>query len=200
MRRFHTAAVLAFALLLCPEAVGRTAAGSADAAFRAAPKDRFTIDPERFKAQSANINLEVPDPMRAVADAERLVRKMGGEIQSSNGSADSAHLSAKLGERRLQAAVDAVRKLPGTVSSVHRNVNDFSQNARQSTDRLRRLAKADGALVRAVKTAPDADAVDGLMLLRELADQERRNIEQQIESLREQSDRAQLHVSFSRMR
>ena len=191
--------VTALALLLTVNAEGRGVAtvGAPEAASKKAAR---TIDPERFRASVASVNLEVPDPVKAHADAERLVIKLGGEVMSSSASTDSGHLSARVGERRLQAVVDALSAMPGRVGSVSRNLNDFSQSAKQSAERLRRLDHADAELVRAIKAAGDADAVDGLMLLRELSQSERQSQESQIESLRQESERAQIHVSFSVLR
>lgn len=146
------------------------------------------------------MSLEVPDPVKAHAEAERLIVKLGGEVMSSSASTDSGHLSARIGERRLQSAIDALQSTPGRVANVSRNLNDFTQSAKQSAERLRRLDHADAELVRAIKAAGDADAVDGLMLLRELSQSERQSQESQIESLRQESERAQIHVSFSPLR
>lgn len=204
--------VTALALLLTVDAEGRGAATSvADAAadavveLDAAPeaaskKVSRTIDPEKFRASVASMSLEVPDPVKAHAEAERLVVKLGGEVMSSSASTDSGHLSARVGERRLQAVIDALSAMPGRVGSVSRNLNDFTQSAKQSAERLRRLDHADAELVRAIKATSDADAVDGLMLLRELSQSDRQSQESQIESLRQESERAQIHVSFSLLR
>lgn len=204
--------VTALALLLTVDAEGRGVATSAadatadavvglDAAPEAAAKKvSRTIDPEKFRASVASMSLEVPDPVKAHGEAERLVVKLGGEVMSSSASTDSGHLSARVGERRLQAVIDALSAMPGRVGSVSRNLNDFTQSAKQSAERLRRLDHADAELVRAIKATSDADAVDGLMLLRELSQNERQSQESQIESLRQESERAQIHVSFSLLR
>lgn len=200
--------VTALAVLLTADAEGRgvaTATADATAERDAAPeaaskKAARTIDPDRFRASVASMSLEVPDPVKAHAEAERLVIKLGGEVMSSSASTDSGHLSARVGERRLQAVIDALSAMPGRVGSVSRNLNDFTQSAKQSAERLRRLDHADAELVRAIKAASDADAVDGLMLLRELSQSDRQSQESQIESLRQESERAQIHVSFSVLR
>lgn len=191
-------AVTALALLLTVDAEGRGAATAAPEA--TTKKASRTIDPDRFRASVASMSLEVPDPVKAHADAERLVVKLGGEVVSSSASTDSGHLSARVGERRLQAVIDALSAMPGRVGSVSRNLNDFTQSATQSADRLRRLDHADAELVRAIKATSDADGVDGLMLLRELSQSERQSQESQIASLRQESERAQIHVSFSLLR
>lgn len=213
MRRvFAPLVVTALALLLTVDAQGRGVATAAvdatvdtgvelDAAPEAAAKKvSRTIDPEKFRASVASMSLEVPDPVKAHGEAERLVVKLGGEVMSSSASTDSGHLSARVGERRLQAVIDALSAMPGRVGSVSRNLNDFTQSAKQSAERLRRLDHADAELVRAIKATSDADAVDGLMLLRELSQSERQSQESQIESLRQESERAQIHVSFSLLR
>lgn len=204
--------VTALALLLTSDAEGR---GVAVSAAEAGPgskkaegeerkgsskKGSRAIEPETFRASVASLSLEVPDPVKAHAEAERMIVKLGGEVMSSSASTDSGHLSARVGERQLQSVIDALQSTPGRVGSVSRNLNDFSQSARQSADRLRRLDLADAELVRAIKSAGDADAVDGLMLLRELSQNERQSQESQIESLRQESERAQIHVSFSVLR
>jgi hypothetical protein len=210
-------AVTVLALLLTVDAEGRGVAGSAAAA--AAPggskkvsrpdaddgeapakKTAHAIDPEKFRASVASMSLEVPDPVKAHADAERLIVKLGGEVMSSSASTDSGHLSARVGERKLQSVIDALQSVPGRVSNVSRNLNDFSQSAKQSAERLRRLDHADAELVRAIKSASDTDAVDGLMLLRELSESDRQSQESQIDSLRQESERAQIHISFSILR
>ena len=176
---------------------GKLGTGDEDAPARAASR---TIDPEKFRASVASMSLEVPDPVKAHAEAERLIVKLGGEVMSSSASTDSGHLSARIGERRLQSAIDALQATPGRVANVNRNLNDFAQSAKQSAERLRRLDHADAELVKAIKAAGDADAVDGLMLLRELSQSERQSQESQIDSLRQESERAQIHVSFSLLR
>lgn len=206
--------VTALALLLTSDAEGRGAVtsvaqagpnkkvsvGEGDERGGAPKKGSRAIDPEKFRASVASISLEVPDPVKAHADAERMIVKLGGEVMSSSASTESGHLSARVGERRLQSVIDALQATPGRVGSVSRNMNDFSQSARQSADRLRRLDLADAELVRAIKSASDADAVDGLMLLRELSQNDRQSQESQIESFRQESERAQIHVSFSVLR
>ena len=196
-------AALSLALLLTADAEGR--GGSVTSAVDAAPpaakkKASRTIDPEKFKASVASMNLEVPDPVKAHAEAERLVVKLGGEVMSSSASTDSGHLSVRIGERQLQSVIDALQAMPGRVGSVSRNLNDFSQSATMASDRLRRLDLADAELVRAIKSASDAEAVEGLMMLRELSQNERQNQESQIASLRQESERAQIHVSFGVLR
>lgn len=200
--RHHRTSIAAFALCLvglsAPDASGESVGMAAIPV--SVVKDPSALDPDDFKSSSANLSLQVANPIKAAASAERLIRKMGGEIESSSGNPDSAHLSARLGERRLQAVIDAVRAIPGKVASVSRNTNDYAQNARRAVGRLERLSKAEGELVRALKVAPDADAVDGLMLLRELTDRERQQLENEIDSLRRQSVRAQLHIRFDRLK
>lgn len=215
MRRvFVPVVVTALALLLTNDAQGRggTASGAemgpgskkllgpADERGGGSKKVSRAIDPEKFRASVASISLEVPDPVKAHADAERMIVKLGGEVMSSSASGESGHLSARVGERRLQSVIDALQSTPGRVGSVSRNLNDFGQSAMQAADRLRRLDLADAELVRAMKSASDADAVDGLMLLRELSQSDRQSQESQIESLRQESERAQIHVSFSVLR
>jgi hypothetical protein len=215
MRRiFAPLVVTALALLLTSDAEGRGAAasvgpagpnkkvsaGEGDERGGSSKKGSRAIDPEKFRASVASVSLEVPDPVKAHADAERMIVKLGGEVMSSSASADSGHLSARVGERRLQSVIDALQSTPGRVGSVSRNMNDFSQSARQAADRLRRLDLADAELVRAIKSASDADAVDGLMLLRELSQSDRQSQESTIESFRQESERAQIHVSFSVLR
>jgi multidrug resistance efflux pump len=190
--------VTALALLLATDSEGRAIGASA---VGEAPGKAFkAIDPEKFKASSASMSLEVPDPVKAHGDAERMLVKLGAEVSSSSATTDSAHLSVRIGERRLQSALDALRSLPGRVGNVNRNTNDFAQSVRVSAERLRRLDRADAELVRAIKATSDSDAVDGLMLLRELSQNERVNHESQIDSLRQESERAQLHISFSVLR
>jgi hypothetical protein len=217
MRRvFASLVVTALALLLTSDAEGRGVAASVAEAGPGSKKASVgegdersgsskkkasgAIDPEKFRASVASVSLEVPDPVKAHADAERLIVKLGGEVMSSSASTESGHLSARVGERRLQSVIDALQSTPGRVGSVSRNLNDFSQSARQSAERLRRLDLADAELVRAIKSASDADAVDGLMLLRELSQNDRQSQESQIESFRQESERAQIHVSFSVLR
>jgi hypothetical protein len=202
MRRVPAAVVVsALALLLAADTEGRSLGGSfVEAPASATKKAARAIDPEKFRSSVASMSLEVPDPVKAHADAERLIVKLGGEVVSSNASADSGHLSARLDERRLQAAIDALQAIPGRVGNVSRNLNDFTQSARMAADRLHRLDLADAELVRAIKSAADADAVDGLMLLRELSQNERQSQESQIDSLRQESERAQLHMSFGVLR
>jgi hypothetical protein len=194
--------VTALAFLLSTTAEGVVVGASATAAAPevAAKKPSRSIDPEKFRASVASMSLEVPDPVKAHADAERMIVKLGGEVMSSSASTDSAHLSARIGERRLQSVLDALQSTPGRVSSVSRNLNDFAQSAKQSADRLHRLDLADAELLRAIKSASDTDAVDGLMLLRELSQSDRQSQESQIDSLRQESERAQIHISFSLLR
>ena len=193
--------VTALALLLTADAEGRVVATAiADQAPEVAKKERRTINPESFRSSVASMSLEVPDPVKAHAEAERLVVKLGGEVTSSSSSTESAHLSARVGERRLQGVVDALQSTPGRVSNVSRHMNDFASTAKMAAERLRRLDLADAELVRAIKSASDSDAVDGLMMLRELSQTERQSQENQIESLRQESDRAHIHVSFSVLR
>lgn len=171
-----------------------------EAPVKAQAKPTRELDPEAFRASSASMSLEVPDPVKAHADAERMLVKLGADVMSSSASTDSGHLSVRIGERRLQSAIDALHSIPGRVGSMNRSLNDFSQSVRTSIDRLRRLDHADAEIVRAIKGTADADAIDGLMLLRELSNNERQSHESQIESLRQESERAQLHISFSVLR
>jgi multidrug resistance efflux pump len=190
--------VTALALLLATDTEGRVVAAST--VDEAPAKKSRDIDPEKFKASSASLSLEVPDPVKAHGDAERLLVKLGAEVNSSSASTDSGHLSVRIPERRLQSALDAVRAIPGRVGNVNRNTNDFTQSAKSAAERLQRLDRADAEIVRAIKSASDSDAVDGLMLLRELSQNDRLSQESQIDSLRQESERAQLHISFSVLR
>jgi multidrug resistance efflux pump len=194
--------VIALALLLATDSQGRAVAAAMVEAAPAAKgkKPSHEIDPEKFRASSASVSLEVPDPVKAHGDAERTLVKLGADVISSSASTDSGHLSVRIDERRLQSALDALRSLPGRVGNVNRNLNDFAQSARTSAERLRRLDLADAEITRAIKSAADADAVDGLMLLRELSQNDRMSHESQIDSLRQESERAQLHISFSVLR
>lgn len=165
-----------------------------------AAKASREIDPESFRSSTASVSLEVPDPVKGHADAERMLVKLGAEVMSSSASSDSGHLSVRIGERRLQSALDALASVPGRISSVSRNLNDFSQSARMSAERLRRLDHADAEVVRAIKSASDPEAIDGLMLLRELSQNDRQSQESQLDSFRQESERAQLHISFGVLR
>jgi hypothetical protein len=71
---------------------------------------------------------------------------------------------------------------------------------RNAQDRLRDLELASHELGKAMKAASDADATRGLVILHELANNERRNLQSQIDSFHQQSKQAQFSVSFSRPR
>lgn len=185
-------------LLALPAGATAQSGPKKDASYAPAKgKAKAKFDVDRYKSRNVHITMTVADPEKALARAERLVVKHGGKVQNSNSNNNNASISVKFRPGRMKTAVSAVRAFPGEVTNFSSHTNDYATTARQSYDRLERLANADKAVVFALKNSPPDHVVDGATMLRELTERERQNIESQLQSYREQSEGEQLHVNFS---
>lgn len=159
-------------------------------------KSKF--DANRYKFRNVNITITVANPSTMLGRAERLVVKHGGEIQNSSSNANNANLNVRLRPNQMNTVVSALRSFPGDVSNFSSHQSDYSSSARQQYTRMKRLNHADKAIVEALKHSPSDDLVDGLALLRELTQRERQNVENQLQSYKQQSEKEQLNISFNK--
>ena len=147
-----------------------------------------------------SMSMEVSNPTTAVASAERAIRKVGGTITHSSSNTDNGNLNASIPTSRLNAAMRAIRSIPGRVTNSNTSSSDLTFSMRNTKDRLADLELAAKELAKAMKNATDDDATRGLVILHELANNERRNLRSQLDSFTQQSKNAQFSISFSRPR
>jgi hypothetical protein len=151
-----------------------------------------------YVVHNFNYTLVVDSPTDALAKARELVLELGGEITNASGNDDSANLNAvlPLGEHknlRVQLGKLALR-----VENESSGRSEYAAPIEQAKRRLQRVESARIHLVEALRGATSRDAADALGLLMELSEQEKRNLESQLQSYREQTRGSQLYVSFVR--
>ena len=151
-----------------------------------------------YVVHNSNYTLVVEKPREAMAKAREIVIAMGGEITNASGSEDNANLNAILppGEHKTLRA--KLAKLATRVESENSGRSDYAAPIEQAKRRLARVDAARMHLVEAMRGASGRDAADALGLMMELAETEKRNLEQQLVSYREQTRGSQLYVSFMR--
>jgi chromosome segregation ATPase len=150
--------------------------------------------------QFGNMQMEVSNPQSALAAAERAVRKLGGDIQHSSSDIDNGSLNASVPRSQLGELMQVMRSISGRVTHSSTSSSDLTANVHTAEARLRDLALAEAELAKALKNASTPDATRGLMILHELGSRERQNFESQLDSFRQQAERAQFSISFTRVR
>jgi hypothetical protein len=151
-----------------------------------------------YVVHNSNYTLVVKDPREAMAKAREVVLAMGGEITNASGTEDNANLNAILPPGEHKGLRSKLADLALRVESENSGRSEYAAPIEQAKRRLARVDSARMHLVEAMRTASGRDAADALGLMMELAETEKRNLEQQLVSYREQTRGSQLYVSFMR--
>lgn len=151
-----------------------------------------------YVVHNSNYTLVVKDPRDAMAKAREIVLAIGGEITNASGNEDNANLNAILPPGEHKSLRSKLADLALRVESENSGRSEYAAPIEQAKRRLARVDSARMHLVEAMRSASGRDAADALGLMMELAETEKRNLEQQLVSYREQTRGSQLYVSFMR--
>ena len=147
--------------------------------------------------QSANVSMTSTAPLTTLAKAERAIRQSGGQVQSSSGNDNNASVNGRVPPGRLDDVLTAVRSLPGRVTGTNRHTGDITSSVHQYERRLDNLELAEVALARAMEKASE-DERRGLVVLFELAERERTNVNNQLDNYERQTELATISISITR--
>lgn len=187
-----------------PGASEEAVAGSAQAAVGRASAEREGVREGRlsgfgsYVVHNFNYTLVVDSPTDALAKARELVLGLGGEITNASGNDEGANLNAVLPPGEHKTLRVQLGKLALRVDNESSGRNEYAAPITQAKRRLERVESARIHLVEAMRGVSSRDAADALGLLMELSEQEKRNLESQLQSYRDQTRGSQLYVSFVR--
>lgn len=151
-----------------------------------------------YVVHNSNYTLVVEQPREAMAKAREIVLALGGEITNASANDDNANLNAILPPGEHKTLRSRLAKLAVRVEAENSGRAEYAAPIEQAKRRLARVDAARVHLVEAMRGASGREAADALGIMMELAENERRNLEGQLQSYREQTRGSQLYVSFLR--
>jgi hypothetical protein len=154
--------------------------------------------PADAKSRNFNATLVAGDPIAAVAKARALLEEMGAEMVGVSSGPEYSNVSARLSNAKCADLPQRVRALGYEATSENLSVSDLRSAVQQIEDRLARLDRADREVRRILRGVADDATADGLLVMRELAGNERRNLEQQLTSYSDQARYCQVYVNFQK--
>jgi hypothetical protein len=161
------------------------------------PLDRPRVHlPADAKTRSFNATFNVEDPMKELGKVRSLLEGLGAEMVSVSSSPGYANVNARLPNEHCAGLPKKVRALGHVTVNESLSIADLKPNVQWIEDRLVRIDRADRELRRVLRAVRDETSADGLMLLRELAGNERRNLETQLTSFVDQARYCQVYVNF----
>ena len=122
---------------------------------------------------------------------------LGAEIVNVSTDRNYANLNARLTPGKCKLLPKTVRKLDQPIQNESIGANDLAPQLRNLQRRLARIEKADASAAHLIRGVTDQDTVDGILMLRELANNERRNLTQQIDNYAQQASYCQVYVNFN---
>ena len=152
--------------------------------------------PADAKQRSFNATFETKEPTKAVALTRAMLEELGAEMLGVSSGPQYANVNARLPNERCSELPARTRALGYTVTSENLTVSDLRSSVQWIEDRLVRLDRADRELRRVLRAVADDGTADGLLVLRELAGNERRNLEQQLTNYADQARYCQVYVNF----
>lgn len=175
-------------------APAEVAVGPEVAAARPVP----VIPAGRLFATYTNLTLEVADPVATAQALRAAVIDAGGEVVNlAHGDAQST-MYGLVPPEALGRVRHALSRLPGKVQSENESSSDVGGNVRQLDTRLQSLLRAEVELDRVMRATTDPLLFDAWLVQRELNNRERDSLVSQIDSVLQQTRRAQLNVTFVR--
>ncbi len=148
-----------------------------------------------YVVENLNLELEVADPAAAVERARRQIEDLGGFVDNASVNGGIGSINATLPPGSLHEARLAFASVGGKTVSESAGRHDQSASFNDTRRRLDRVELARAEVLDAIKRADDPDAADGLGLLLELTENERRNLISQLASMREQADKVHVYVT-----
>jgi hypothetical protein len=152
--------------------------------------------PADAKSHNFNTTLHAADPARALARARALLEDLGAEMVGVSTSPGYANLNARLPGERCAELPARIRTLGYDAVNENLSVGELRTSVQWIEERLDRLDRADRELGRILRAVADEHTADGLLILRELAGNERRNLESQLQSYADQARYCQVYVNF----
>ncbi len=168
----------------------------ADPAPREAPPPREPVELPGTTIYHVNLSIVVDDPGEALNEAEKVLRKLGGEVSYASANGDNANLNGRVPVDARHQLRDALVKISGEIQSENMSTSDVSYDVRRLRRRLITLQDADSQVAALVAGNSDPDRIEAAALLRELTERERQSIESQMQSYMTQTKDGQVSVSF----
>ena len=161
------------------------------------PLDRPRVHlPADAKTRSFNATFSAEDPVKELGKVRALLEELGAEMVNVSSSPGYANVNARLPNEQCADLPRKVRALGHATVNENLTIADLKPNVQWIEDRLLRIDRADRELRRVLRAVRDETSADGLMLLRELAANERRNLETQLTSFVDQARYCQVYVNF----
>ena len=165
----------------------------------AAPRPVPVVPAGRLFATYVNLTLEVADPVATAQALRAAVVDAGGEVVNLSHADAQSTLYGQVPPDALGRVRHSLSRLPGKVQSENESSNDVGVSMRQLDGRLQSLLRAEVELDRVMRATTDPLLFDAWLVQRELNARERESLVSQIDSMLQQTRRAQLNVTFVRV-
>ena len=142
--------------------------------------------------------VSVADPRVALGEVSGMLASLGAEVTSSSSTEAYGYVSATFSSAVRTRIRQGLEQMNLAIASESVSHNDLATSVRQAEERLYRIEAAREHVLEAIRRTRDRETSDGLMLLLEMTENERRNLESQLDTYRGQIDQNSVSISFSK--